>query len=135
MKAQFDIQLNLPEFVRAVEGPVSKVIRAFSFRAIERMKVSFAQAKSGRIYRVSRTGRPHQASAPGEAPAILTGFLSNSILPTFPSPFEGVIAIGAQYAPYLEYGTRRMAPRPYVAPALKSTLEEFAKPGVIGGLL
>lgn len=133
--SNFSIELNLPEFVRAVEGPTSKIIRAFTFRTIERMKVSFAQAKSGRIYKVSRTGRPHQASAPGEAPAVLTGFLQNSILARFPSTLQGEITIGAAYAAYLEYGTARMAPRPYVAPAIKGTLEEFARPGVLGGLV
>mgnify|MGYP003344296938 CR=1 FL=1 len=126
---------SVPEFVRACEVSASKVIRAFTFRVVERMKVSFAQAKSGRVYRVSRTGRPHQASAPGEAPAILTGFLSNSILTAFPGPRVGEITIGAQYAPYLEQGTRTIAPRPYIRPAIKGTLDEFAKPGVIGGLL
>lgn len=131
----FNVQLDLPEFVRVCEVGASKVIRAFAFRTVERMKVSFSLPKTGRIYRVSRTGKPHQASAPGEAPAVLTGFLSNSILTRFPSAREGEITIGAAYAPYLEEGTARMAPRPYVRPAIKSTLDEFAKPGVIGGLL
>lgn len=135
---KIDVKLNLAEFVKVTDAAASRVIRAFTMRTVERMKAAFKLPKSGRVYRVSRTGRPHQASAPGEAPAILTGFLQNSILTTFPTAREGVIAIGAAYAPYLEYGTRRgnkIKPRPYIAPAIKETIAEFKKPGIIGGLI
>lgn len=132
---QINVELNLPEFVRACDVAASKVIRAFVLRTIDRMKVSFALPKSGRYYRVSRTGRPHRASAPGEAPAVLTGFLSNSIQSEFPSARLGIIAIGAQYAPYLELGTARMKPRPFIDPAIKETIAEFSKPGIVAGVL
>lgn len=129
------VKLNLAEFVKVTDAAASRVIRAFTLRTVERIKAAFKLPKSGRVYRVSRTGKPHQASAPGESPAILTSFLQDSILTTFPTAREGIIAIGAAYAPYLEYGTVRMKPRPYIAPAIKETVAEFKKPGIIGGLL
>lgn len=132
---KIDVKLNLAEFVKVTDAAASRVIRAFALRTVERMKAAFKLPKSGRVYRVSRTGRTHQASAPGEAPAILMSFLQDSILTTFPTAREGVIAIGAAYAPYLEYGTARMKPRPYIAPAIKETIAEFKKPGIIGGLI
>lgn len=129
------VKLNLAEFVKVTDAAASRVIRAFTLRTVERIKAAFKLPKSGRVYRVSRTGKPHQASAPGESPAILTGFLQNSVLTTFPTAREGIIAIGAAYAPYLEYGTVRMKPRPYIAPAIKETIAEFKKPGIVGWLI
>lgn len=41
------------------------------------------------------------------------------------SPFEAVVAAGMEYAIYLEYGTSRMAARPYMAPAVAATQPVF----------
>jgi len=43
------------------------------------IKTTLSGGRHGRSYVVSRTGRLHVASAPGEAPASLTGNLRNSI--------------------------------------------------------
>ncbi len=76
--------------------------------------------KTGRIYRLSgalkrRAGRSfHQASAPGEAPANLTGDLRRGV---------SSITVGCEsltfgyssdtlYGRFLELGTRKMEPRP-----------------------
>jgi len=80
--------------------------------------------KTGRIY-----GR-HQASAPGEAPASDTGTLLNSISGTAkmgPNGPEGVIEARAPYAAYLEYGTRKMLPRPYLTPAIERNRQRFTE--------
>lgn len=42
-----------------------------------------------------------------------TGFLRNSIGVDRPGPLEAVIGPTAEYAPYLEFGTSRMAPPPW----------------------
>lgn len=131
---KFNVIFNTAEWNAAVEKAASRTIRTFVFDTISRMKISFAQPKSGRFYKVIRTGRPHQASAPGQAPAVLTGFLTNSILSDFPKATEGVITIGAEYAEYLERGTSRMRPRPFVQPALDGALEAINRGGVIGRL-
>ena len=88
-----------------------------------------ASEKSGRVY--NRGGKAHQASAPGEPPAVDTGLLRASF---FPQPGQIVIGksatemwvdigVGANvlYATYLEYGTRFMAPRPLWRPAFEMT--------------
>jgi len=91
--------------------------------------------KSGKTYlvRLGRTKRTHQASAPGEAPANITGNLRRSL------GFEvrgstqlefgsrnGPPAAGvspkqavAEYSVYLELGTSKMAPRPYLKPSVE----------------
>ncbi|MBK9316909.1 MAG: hypothetical protein IPM55_22085 [Acidobacteria bacterium] len=128
----FRVIFNEAEWTKAVEAVASRTIRTFVFDTVNRMKVSFAKAKSGRFYKVSKRGRLHQASAPGEAPAILTGFLANSILTSFPSQTTGVITIGAEYAEYLERGTSRMAARPFVEPALNGALDQINRGGLLG---
>lgn len=132
---KYEVRLNLPEIIRGIEKATSRVIRAFAFDVVGRMKRSFREPKTGRVYKVTRTGRPHQASAPGQAPAVLTGFLTNSILTDFPKPTEATITIGAEYAAYLEKGTGRMAARPFVAPALTGALAELNSGGIVRGIL
>lgn len=74
-------------------------------------------AKTGRIYRKTNPNRTHQASAPGQPPASDTGTLANSIgVERLPDRAE--ISAVTPYALPLEWGTRRMAPRPFMTRAL-----------------
>jgi len=79
--------------------------------------------KSGRIYQ--RRTVTHRASAPGEAPASDTGRLANSITGTYvPSETSAVITAGGgivKYARMLEFGTRLIAARPFLFPALEKS--------------
>lgn len=91
-------------------------------------------SKSGRIYRVGKTPsraqaergatfREHQASAPGEPPAINTGTLSRSIRRTVVREawgrYRATISWQVVYLRFLEFGTTRMKARPSVRPALR----------------
>ena len=57
-------------------------------------------------------------SLPGEAPANQTDALAQSITYKKIFPFTFQIIVGAYYGFYLEYGTRKMAPRPFFGKAL-----------------
>lgn len=73
--------------------------------------------KTGRAYK--RGSKVHIASSPGNPPAIDTVELLRSIVVDVKS--EGIevgALIGAPYAPFLEEGTSRMEPRPFLIPAL-----------------
>lgn len=73
--------------------------------------------KTGLIY--TTRGRTHQASAPGEPPANELGNLANSITLRIDAARMVVfVNAGAKYGAALEYGTRKMSPRPYLRPAL-----------------
>lgn len=81
--------------------------------ALRRMRMP----KSGRVYR--RRGVTHQASAPGEAPAIDTGRLaqSASVIPD-PANHGALVNFSDRKALMLEKGTRKMAPRPFAMVSL-----------------
>jgi len=98
---------------------------------------SFIEPKHGRTYykelavapgvkrTTKREYKEHIASAPGEPPARLTGALGESIQVARTSRLAwavsagggGVSGIAVKYARDLEFGTDRVAPRPYMRPA------------------
>lgn len=86
--------------------------------------------RSGRVYRLPHSGSYYTASAPGEPPAVRTGMLRMSWGLRASGDGRGNYVAAIQthipYAPWLENGTRRMAPRPY-----REKIIERAKPGVI----
>lgn len=77
--------------------------------------------KSGAVYGA------HQASAPGQYPASDTGRLASSVRMEFPTAgrIEGRVGTAVTYGPMLEFGTSRMAARPWLLPSF-----EKAKIGV-----
>lgn len=75
---------------------------------------------TGRTYRTGYKTEPHrthQASAPGDAPAVNTGRLRQSITAVQIKPLHWRVGTNVDYALFLEFGTRRMAPRPFLRPA------------------
>ena len=79
--------------------------------------------KTGRLYR--RRAIPHRASAPGEFPATDTGFLVTSVIAHVDmESLEAVLSSGILYAKWLELGTRKMSPRPFLVPTLKSVSKD-----------
>lgn len=88
------------------------------------MKRSIAQGpKTGRLYK--RRTVTHQASAPGEAPASDTGRLVNSVATYLERRAKyAVITAGrglARYARMLEFGTAKMAARPFFFVAVEKS--------------
>ena len=73
--------------------------------------------KNGRIYHIK--GKLHQASAPGEAPANLSGKLQRSV--DFNVRGSSEMAFGEKefYGKFLEDGTRKIKPRPHVGRTVK----------------
>jgi hypothetical protein len=107
---------------------IGQFVRAIAFGTEAEIKLSFSGPKSGRAY--NRRGRIHIASAPGESPAVDTGFLSNSIQTTVKSDYEAEIVIGAEYAEILEFEKNR----PFVRKSIDSVLKRFDSGGFLDGL-
>ncbi len=80
------------------------------------VKVNLSQQGSGEIYR--RGNVEHQASAPGEPPAVDTGNLRSSVMVDDVTPTQATLGVHSDYGEYLEFGTSRMEARPYVRPAI-----------------
>jgi len=85
----------------------------------------------GRVVAVRPRAKPHQASAPGEAPKTDGGALVRSIYfnNAFGSFGAAVATVGSKvvYALYLEYGTRKIKPRPVWTPEAKKAQVKFIK--------
>lgn len=75
--------------------------------------------KTGKFYKVKVNGiaKIHQASAPGETPATITGRYANAGRLVI-RPKELVFKNIAPYSGYLEFGTTRMKPRPGLSNAI-----------------
>ena len=116
----------------AVDRAVERSVEGAAQLIANDMRTSIARGpKTGRIYttyfrRNRTTGAifpfgqrvPHQASAPGEPPATDTGRLVGAIA-TEARGSTAVIEVRAIYARWLEYGTRHMAARPFMIPAVE----------------
>lgn len=69
-------------------------------------------------------GKAHVPSKPGKPPHVQTGVLRSSIAFAIDTAaFEPTVLVGptAKYGKYLEFGTRKMAARPFMRPALTNT--------------
>jgi HK97 gp10 family phage protein len=74
---------------------------------------------SGITYKKSNPTRTHTASAPGQPPMSDTGRLANSITFDRVGDLTATVGSALNYAPWLEYGTSRMAARPFFRPAVE----------------
>ena len=135
---------GLPEFSKqtaAIQDAIEANLRAALVSAGNDMQRTMVDS----ILREPKTGRVygnHRASAPGEAPASDTGFLVSRIL-VFPELQKLFVDIGVKaqravsYAGYLEFGTQKMEPRPFVKPAFiknKDKAKEKMRKAVRAGL-
>ena len=78
--------------------------------------------KTGETYELYNPRRTHTSSAPGEYPATDTGFLVGQIsteVKTKGTQVIGQIISSAPYSKHLEFGTTKMAARPFMQPSLE----------------
>ncbi|MGP1664479.1 MAG: hypothetical protein ACTS5I_00900 [Rhodanobacter sp.] len=115
------ITLNrFPEIARALPREVGEIVEETVIDIDTNIATGMAASHSGAWY------GGHQASAPGEMPAIDTGALVNSIQ-TEVQGTEGAVYTNAEYAEHLEYGTVNMAARPYMTPAAEQARKPFLR--------
>jgi HK97 gp10 family phage protein len=73
------------------------------------------------------SGKNHVPSKPGEPPKNDTGVLANNIETVLVAPLKVEVSSNAPYAAALEYGTSKMAERPYMRPAVAKKRAEVTK--------
>ena len=86
----------------------------------EKAARSIANPSNGRTY------GNHVASVPGEAPNTDTGeLLSKLFVEPLPSKRGAVFGNRAKYAKFLEFGTSRVAARPFIRPAYEAEKQKY----------
>lgn len=113
---------------KAISEELAKAMQASMLRVEREAKQSILNGqKSGRLYKFGNVF--HRASAPGEAPASNTGRLVNSIRGRVDTSalkqgrLEGTVSVNVSYGRPLEFGTSKMAARPFLFPALEKSKE------------
>lgn len=84
-------------------------------------------SKTGKVYEKYNPRRTHRASAPGESPASDTGNLVRNIRVKQNTPDEVFVESNAPYSSYLEFGTSKMLPRPFLFPAYERNRDKITK--------
>lgn len=117
---------RFPEIVRKLPQAAREIVEESVNELDETVKRGMAAGKSGRTY--VRGGRVHVASAPGEMPAIDTTNLIGSLEKLIVSgKAHGYYFTTVDYAPLLEYGTSKMAARPFMHPAADIVRKNFMR--------
>jgi len=106
-------EMEVP-FQQIVKGG-AQLIRAEAIKSIQ------TGAKSGVVYQMYNPRRSHRASAPGQAPASDTGNLVSKIAVRQQGANITNVESNANYSAYLEYGTSKMQPRPFMLPAFEKS--------------
>lgn len=115
MKASVQLKINdkiIKDLLEKAEADFIDSAEEMKDLMIDSIKTG---SKSGKTY--TRNGMSHQSSAPGQPPANDTGELIDSIK-VEKRKNTSTVKIDADYAGYLEYGTSKMRPRPFILPAL-----------------
>lgn len=129
MKQGYRIVFNhIPKVRQSVRREIGRAVDT-TIHAIQAKAQAAIQnpPKTGRVYEKYRPRRRHQASAPGEAPATDLGTLANSISAEMTGEMSGTVTVHAEYGPHLEYGTVKMAARPFLGPAVDDERESFKR--------
>lgn len=113
---------------------ISPTFRAEATKAVNRTAGAIkAQAissilrnhTSGITYKKKDPDRVHTASTPGSPPNNDTGLLAGRIRHVETGTPSATVEVNAEYAKWLEFGTRNMAARPFLTPAVESNRAKY----------
>lgn len=108
--------------LRALIGRAGNLVRNTAVQSINQ------GAKSGVSYTKYNPRRTHKASAAGQPPAADTGLLANNIvLDIDANGFGANVESRADYSTALEFGTSKMAARPFMQPALEENKPKISR--------
>lgn len=112
-------------FIKKVAALGEKALEVVGNMVRDEARFSMLTPKHGRLPRQhgGKSGKRHAntPSAPGEAPAVQTGKLYDSLKVFKRAELKWIVLADDAKAKYLEFGTRRIKPRPFLRPALEKT--------------
>lgn len=114
------------EIARALPRAASAVVRATAEAIVADIQQGMTGPHSGRLY------GDHQASAPGEMPAVdISNLITGLQMEGEPGETEATVYVTAEAAVHLEYGAplAHLEPRPFMTPAA-----ERARPAFVRGM-
>jgi HK97 gp10 family phage protein len=133
MQIKFTLDNHIPNFLDVVEGKVEKQLMLASKLLEAEIKKTLTGTRSGKLYRVPGTKKKYVASAPLQAPAVRLGHLrrqTQGFVEGRGYEAVGYVANPLEYSVYLEYGTNKMAIRPYFRKTMhqhKAEIEEIVR--------
>jgi hypothetical protein len=117
-------------FLRRVDETMKRRLMAACIVVEGAVKRNIGGSGGGRLY------GSHRASLPGAFPAKDTGRLQSSInwvVTGFGRIIHGMVGTRERHGPWLEYGTNRMAPRPWLRRTVFEMKEVVARILLKGG--
>ena len=117
-----DVQVNVSEAEEKIKKSKEDRLKEIGRYMVEQLEQALEGEGSGRTYRVPGTNILYQASAPGEFPAERTSQLRNSNFFVVDGDMVG-IGTPLEYGLFLEVGTYKMAPRPWINPTFRANLD------------
>ena len=109
------------EMRKAVESEVQKSVFRVQTAAVKRIQRGPA---TGETYEKYNPRRTHTASAPGQPPQSDTGRLASSIENRVDGD-TGYVFTRVDYGKHLEFGTSKMAARPWLLPSVEEDAPRF----------
>ena len=132
-------QSEIPTAVRNIDEAIKARIDEASNLVRNETILTLSQRGKGRIYenyiyedaagnmKFGRTRNiPHQASAPGDPPAVDTGRLRQSIRAEIAGNV-GLVGTDLEYGKKLEFGTRKVARRPWLSVAFDKSRDRVGQ--------
>lgn len=117
-----DLKQGLEAYATKADKGVMDAIKVTAF-AIERDAIkSMSVRGKGKIYQ--RGNITHQASAEGDAPSTDTGRLAASVKAIIKTK-EAYVGTDVDYGFFLEFGTRKVAERPWLRRAKEKNMPMF----------
>ena len=125
---------NIPEVMRKIDSAAKDKMHEAVNEVRNKTLEKLSGSRTGRTYYVPGTHRSYTASAPGEAPAVATAELRQSIAGTVDVEGKQVVGrVGTDkiQGKMMEFGTRNVAPRPWLRKSFEKTVPKIKS--IFGG--
>jgi len=130
MPATIKLKLNLTKLANEMDKASKDKMKEAVNELRNTVLTTLSGPRSGRTYRVPGTKKTYTASAPGQPPAQVTGDLRKSVKGSVEGSgmaVHGKVKASAKHALPLEFGTKNMAPRPFMKPSFDKSLDAIRR--------